>query len=323
MKTCYLIVGLAACGGGARPAAVVVATAPASTGECAFGGSVVSTGSDDNGNGMLDDVEIASRVVLCNDRPVESPPATVVRLVAEPAGAHCALAGTAVQSGPDRNRNGVLDDDEVDHIDYACGEPLLTRLALAPPDAQCVAGGVAFLAGRDHNHDGKLEDDEVEQRRVACGDELAGDIAVGSADDAAALAGIAVISNNPALGTLALPPGRIDGGLAIHGNPQLVQISASLRRRLGAVRIDANPQLTRIELVSATERLTAVGDVTVLSNESLERVTLDADVFAAIAMADNPRLAEVAMTGEEVTGDVRCPSSSASAARCGCSTTRG
>jgi hypothetical protein len=403
MKTCCLIgaLGLAACGGGARPAAVVVATTPASTAECPFGGAVVSTGSDDNGNGMLDDVEIADRVVVCSDPPVKPPPVTLVRLVAEPIGAHCALAGTAVQSGPDRNGNGVLDDDEVTHIDYACGEPLLTRLAPAPPDAQCVAGGVAFLAGRDHNHDGKLEDNEVEERHVACGDELAGDIAVGSVDDAAALAGIAVItgsltvdatavgelamprlvqvrggieikgnaalvrvalpalqtvdgvfalaldpqlttlelpllhrvgglvidgtaladlhalaaldevfgdvqiSNNPALGSLALPPGRVDGMLAIDRNAQLATISASLRGRLGAVHISTNPQLTGIDLAGAAAgRLTTVGGVTVMSNNSLERVALDADDFDAITIGDDPRLAEVAVTGVQVSGDV-------------------
>src|SRR5262245_40735814 len=105
MNTCCWVIGalgLAACSSPAlRPSpGVLVATTPASAAECPFGGAVVSSGADDDGNGVLDDDEIGSRVVVCHDAPAQPPPPTVVRLVAEPAGARCTLDGTAVQSGP-------------------------------------------------------------------------------------------------------------------------------------------------------------------------------------------------------------------------------
>jgi hypothetical protein len=151
------------------PAKLVVRVEPASVADCPFGGSVVSSGIDEDRNGVLDDDEVAKRTPLCNDPPVAAPPRAVVRLVPELRGEHCALDGTAVQSGPDRNGNGVLDDDEVEHIEYACGEVMRTRIIAVPIGATCVAGGVAFQVGRDRDRDGVLGDGEVEQTRIECG----------------------------------------------------------------------------------------------------------------------------------------------------------
>ena len=87
-----LLIGLfaiAACDDGATPSlegpggddapsgAVVVRTDPASPGECPHGGSVVSSGLDDNHNSKLDDSEIRTRTVLCRD----ALPQVVVRLL--------------------------------------------------------------------------------------------------------------------------------------------------------------------------------------------------------------------------------------------------
>lgn len=126
---------IAACGdngverpGPPPPAKLVVRVEPASVADCPFGGSVVSSGIDENRNGVLDDDEVAKRTPLCNDPPAAATPKTVVRLLPELRGEHCALDGTAVQSGPDRNGNGVLDDDEVEHIEYACGEVMRTQI---------------------------------------------------------------------------------------------------------------------------------------------------------------------------------------------------
>jgi len=309
MKTCWLIgaLGLAACGGNARPA-VVVNTAPASAAECPAGGAVVSSGADDNGNGLLDDAEVASRVVVCDDPPVKPPP-TLVRLVAEPTGAHCLLAGTAIESGPDRNGNGVLDDDEVTGVEYACGEPLLTRLAAAPPDAQCVAGGVAFLAGRDRNHDGRLEDDEVEQREVACGDEVARDIAVHTADDAAALAGIAVITgslmvDNVALGELAMPRlVQIRGGLEIKGNAALARVALPVLQTIdGVLALALDPQLTTLEL----PQLRRVGGLVLdgVAVSDLQGLAALAEVRGDVQISNDAALGALDLPPGRIDGDL-------------------
>jgi hypothetical protein len=160
---------VAACGDQVQealsPPEVVVGMEPARAAECQFGGTVIRSGLDDNRNGTLDDDEVQARTVLCNEPPAAPPPPIVVRLAREPEGGRCAMGGTAVQSGPDRNRNERLDDDEVEHVDYVCGEALLSRIAAEPIGVRCVAGGVAFLFGRDRDHDGELDDEESSRSR--------------------------------------------------------------------------------------------------------------------------------------------------------------
>lgn len=58
----------------------------------------------------------------CGSDPApEAPvPPALTRIDQVPRGAHCADGGIAIRSGIDRNRNGVLDDAEIDHTEYAC-----------------------------------------------------------------------------------------------------------------------------------------------------------------------------------------------------------
>jgi hypothetical protein len=88
--------------------------APGAT--CAAGGNAVLVGHDRNANGVLDDREIESTTNVCR----EDGPDTLVRVDPEPAGAHCASGGSAVHTGVDRNRDGVLENDEITSTTYAC-----------------------------------------------------------------------------------------------------------------------------------------------------------------------------------------------------------
>jgi len=317
------VVGLGACGGHAMqgPAVVLVRSEPVDAGQCPFGGAVVSSGLDDNGNGILDDAEIITRTTLCHDAPGQAPPMIVVRLVAEPAGPHCALASTAVQSGPDRNANGRLDDDEVTHVDYVCGEPLLTRLAPEPPGSRCVAGGLAFQIGRDRNHDGQLEDDEVEQAEIECGDVVARDVAIQTATDAAALANIAIIAgsltvNDTGLTELALPrlveirgalevqrsgslvhialPAlqAVDGRLALGLDPQLASIDLPALHRVGSLAITGDAALRDLGWLPALT--TVLGDIQISGNDALWSVDLPvSQIGGGLAIDGNAQLGRV------------------------------
>ncbi|HEY0985686.1 MAG TPA: hypothetical protein VGD80_01490, partial [Kofleriaceae bacterium] len=319
--------GSAACGdNGVRnevpPAPTLgVRTDPASAAECPAGGSVVSTGIDANRNGVLDDAEVTKRTVVCNDPPPKPPPKIVVRLVAEPIGEHCALGGTAVQSGPDRNDNGVLDADEVTHIDYACGETLLTRLAVEPPGLRCIAGGVAFLIGRDRDRDGELGADEVEQIEVQCGDRLSRDVAIHSAGDAAALANILTIdgsltvdgadltelslpqlvqvrgdleiAHDDALTRVALAALQsVDGRFALVLDRQLTALELPGLHRVGSLRID---QLAALQDLGGMPALTEVaGDVQVSGNGALAALVMSAiRVAGDLAIDENAQLARI------------------------------
>lgn len=343
IKVCGRIGGISGAFGAAAcahdpSAAVVVATGPAAAGACPFGGSVVSSGADANGNGVLDPGEVATQTTVCNDPPVATAP-TVMRLVAEPAGMHCALAGTAVETGPDLNGNSVLDDDEVTHIDYACGEPLLTRLVASPPDAQCAAGGLAYLAGRDRNHNGQLEDAEVEERDVSCGDVATRDLAIHDAADAAALAGLAVIAgsltvDDTALTELALPNllqiyggveitrnaglsrvslpalSAVGGSLVLAQDPALTEIALPQLGRTGGLVVDSATALHDLGGLAALTEVT--GDVQISHDDALAALALpDQRVGGNLAIDSNAQLARIAMAVPGRVGTVHIGSNGA------------
>ncbi|HEX3760079.1 MAG TPA: hypothetical protein VHW23_15290, partial [Kofleriaceae bacterium] len=312
---------------------VVARVDPAPASLCPDGGSVVRSGLDDNGNGVLDDDEVDASAVLCNDPPVAPPPPIVVRLVAEPGGgAHCELDGTAVQTGHDRNGNGVLDDDEVEYIDYLCGEALLSRITAAPPDARCPAGGVAFQAGRDRNHDGLLGDGEVEQTDVTCGDVVPRDVAITSADDAAALANIEVIAgaltvdgtavadltlsrlvrvngalritNNAALGHIALPSLQgVGGGLVLAGNGRLAAVELAQLQRAGSLTVDGTglTDLTGLPVLTQVD-----GDVEIADNAALIALAAPLrEIGGGLDVHGNAQLAELALPISDAVAAVR------------------
>src|SRR5690242_16129389 len=53
------------------------------------------------------------------DVPPETPPAVLSRIDAEPAGAHCEVAGAAIRTGHDRDGDGALSDAEIEATSYA------------------------------------------------------------------------------------------------------------------------------------------------------------------------------------------------------------
>jgi len=272
---------IGACGdsgssGTERPA-VVVRTDPASLADCPYGGSVVSSGLDENQNQVLDDAEIKTRTDVCNDASAQPPPPVVVRLVAEPKGDHCAEGGTAVQSGPDRNGNAQLDDDEVTHTDYVCGQAPVTRIVAEPEGAHCVAGGVAFLTGPDRNGNGQLDDDEIEQTQYECGDVLWRGVTVRSSADLAALANIRAIKGDLVIDDLsveqiALPAlEELGDSLVVLEDHSLWQISLPHLRSIGgAIFIQDDPVLTTVDLST----LVHIGsDLVIGSNPQLTDLT--------------------------------------------------
>jgi hypothetical protein len=302
---------------GGGPSRVVKRTEPASAAQCPYGGSVVSDGIDDNQNGVLDDAEVATRTVVCMPAPMQ-PPTIVVRLVAEPPGTNCAAGGTAVQSGPDQNGNGKLDDGEVAHTEYACGQVLLTRLAVEPAGAHCTAGGVAFFAGRDRDDDHVLEDAEIEVAEYECGDVLSRDVDIKSAADVAALANIRIITGALSVGfvtldVVALPRlEHVGGALLINvwelprlSLPQLQDVDGdfTLSGELAAIEL---PQLRRvgglkIELVGGLHDLRGLPalvevdhDVTITENFGLTSVELsNLSVGGNLEIESNDQLTRV------------------------------
>ncbi|HEX3763167.1 MAG TPA: hypothetical protein VHW23_30950 [Kofleriaceae bacterium] len=292
---------------GVPPARVLVRTDPASARDCPYGGSVVVSGTDNNSDGVLQDAEVLTRSVVCNPAPVQPPPPIVIRLVAEPPGKNCEAGGTAVESGPDQNRNGQLDDGEVAHIDYACGELLLTRLVTEPPGPRCRTGGVEFQSGRDRDGDGVLEDAEIEARELHCGDVIVGDVAASTADDLAALAGIRVITGNltvtarEEVHTLSLPHlEHVGGQLEIFGL-QLADIALPVLQDVGGV--------TSIHAGDAIEcpGLRRVGGLGLqaMGVSDLAAFSALTEIDGDLTISDMPSLVSIERSSLAIRGDLR------------------
>jgi hypothetical protein len=162
------LVALTACGdNNSLHGTTLVRVDPEPPGEhCANGGVAVSSGNDANGDGVLDDGEIASTEYVC------SAASTLVRVIAEPAGANCATGGLAVQSGLDTDGDHVLEDSEVLATSYVCTGPSgtteLVRVDSEPSGANCADGGSAVRIGADTNGNGVLDDSEVTATTYVC-----------------------------------------------------------------------------------------------------------------------------------------------------------
>jgi hypothetical protein len=142
---------------------------------CPHGGHSVTTGLDRNGNGELDDDEVASTEYAC----ATSVPGVLVRVQAVAPGERCAHGGQVARAGPDADGNGTLEDGEVTREVYGCMEPepekVLHRTVKQPrvsppPPWECSWGYTWVEAGPDMNGNGQLDDAEVRTQTSLCVD---------------------------------------------------------------------------------------------------------------------------------------------------------
>ncbi|WNG47632.1 hypothetical protein F0U60_28535 [Archangium minus] len=139
---------------------------------CKAGGVRVEAGADTNGNGELEAGEVRSTEYVCQNEP-EPAPSVLVTQTPDAPGPACAAGGFFVRAGADTNRNGTLDDAEVQRSFHSCqSEPVavLLRTKAEPVGTNCADGGVAVQAGPDTNEDGALGDGEVETTSYVCGE---------------------------------------------------------------------------------------------------------------------------------------------------------
>jgi len=118
---------------------------PVGSPTCTGGGIGIYTGSDSNGNGVLEASEILKGTPVCGPMTDAGKPGGLVSLVmiaSEPTGTvHCPAGGLKVLSGADANKNGVLDADETVFTEYLCnGAPGASSragivVAVGPPPA--------------------------------------------------------------------------------------------------------------------------------------------------------------------------------------------
>ncbi len=110
----------AADGGNAVSVTARTVTIPAGDTDCPFGGSLVETGIDENGNGLLDNNEVDNTEKVCNGADGSNGLNSLVAINEEPAGANCTDGGIKIETGLDANGNDTLDAGEVARLSYVC-----------------------------------------------------------------------------------------------------------------------------------------------------------------------------------------------------------
>ncbi len=158
---------------GADGTSILVQTSTLAPGaDCPNGGLQIVSGLDDDGDGELAMTEIDTTTFACDGDPGQDGRGnSAARISAEPAGSNCTLGGTRIETGPDTDGDGQLDDDEVTQTRYACdGADFATLVTVEsePIGETCLAGGQRIREGVDDNGNGMLDSTEVDSTTFVC-----------------------------------------------------------------------------------------------------------------------------------------------------------
>jgi hypothetical protein len=151
---------------------LVVQTEEPAGDNCEFGGQRIDAGFDDDADGELDDAEIDATTYVCRGAPGDDALQLLTVTSTDTDGQCPESGGTVIRSGLDDNRDGVLDEGEVDLERTVCGgdssERNLVVVDQEPPGENCASGGQRIRSGIDVNDDGLLQESEVEQQELFC-----------------------------------------------------------------------------------------------------------------------------------------------------------
>lgn len=239
--------------------------------ECTNGGVDIEVGIDENADELLGPDEVDTVVTVCNgengSQGAEGPDSTtsLIKTRTESQGSNCPNGGIAIETGIDANKNGILDDQEV--------EPASTTFV-------CNGEGGS---------------------QTACG-VIEGTVTIESALDLRALTGCTAITGNlivRANGLNSLAPlsslTAVGGDLIVQGNSFTTLAGLEgLTSVGGQLVIEFNPSLTAL---TALEDLTSVGGpIFIGSNASLSTLAgLEGlTIIDSLEIAENDGLTTVA-----------------------------
>lgn len=178
--------------------------------------------------------------------------------------AECAHGGVVVRSGDDRDRDGVLDDDEVTGATPVCDDRpprVLTRVDTVAPGAACERGGSIIRSGVDLDGDEVLDDGEVASTETVCAPVVSSDrliegsVTIQHANDVARLRGIHVITGDLivedtwSLPNVVVPDVRYIGGSVVIRNRRDGRVDLSaVTRIVGDVSLDPTARISELRL---------------------------------------------------------------------------
>ncbi|MEN0063858.1 MAG: putative Ig domain-containing protein [Myxococcota bacterium] len=190
---------------------------------CTAGGQQLTSGLDEDGNGLLEGVEIDDVVYVCD------PVANLVTVSPELEGVStdCPDGGSRIEAGLDLNGDGTLEASEIATTTFVCnGDDGLASLVVVseePAGDNCASGGSRVDSGLDLNEDDALDIDEITSSQFICD-------GIDGVDGADGLNGTDGLDGSSALVRVATePPGancagggtRVEGGLDVNGNDVL------------------------------------------------------------------------------------------------------
>lgn len=143
--------------------------------QCAFGGFVVRSGVDDDGDGVLAPGEADATAYVCHGAPGANGSNgtngrnSLLILNVEAPGPNCAHGGTKIQAGLDLDDSGTLEAGEA-ATSFVCngapgadgsdGRNGLLVSSVEPPGGNCAHGGTRLHTGLDVNRNGVLDSGE-------------------------------------------------------------------------------------------------------------------------------------------------------------------
>ena len=136
---------------------------------CENGGIKVNSGIDSNNNGVLEESEIKSSTFVCNGIDGNT---SLTRITNENSGSNCENGGLKIEYGVDTNRNGELNDSEVQYTTYTCngldGNLSLTNITDETKGTVCENGGIKIEVGIDSNKNNLLDESEIHMTKYVC-----------------------------------------------------------------------------------------------------------------------------------------------------------
>ncbi|MHA7628056.1 DUF7151 family protein [Corallococcus sp. M7] len=249
---------------------VLLRTRPVSPGaRCPLGGQVSHAGHDANGNGLLEDEEIAREVYACDEpAPVALRLRSLAAFTAPCDGDDS--GGTALEAGPDLDGDKALAMSEVEATHYFCGlelTDLKLRHQAEPAGPNCARGGTRVEAFQDLDHDGEPDRNGASAAVYVCQATRVhdGDFAVTGPMDLVALEGVThlrgeLVISAPTLTDASLPSlAIIEGSLTVRGNASLRRLSMpALRFVGGTAAVISNARLDALTLGTAPDTMLRV-----------------------------------------------------------------
>ncbi|WP_437809086.1 DUF7151 family protein [Sorangium sp. So ce1078] len=293
---------------------------------CADGGVAVRSGLDENGNGLLDEEEIAATEYVCDD-------ALLTRMVAEPPGENCASDGIAFQLGHDTDGDGMLGDTEVEWTEVECSDVIWRDVVVTSAEDLSLLAEIRAIHGKLSIHGSSIPSFELPalayiggRLRVsdnsaltafslpalaAVGDtlEVHGNAELARMDLAALvqIGGELQLGANPALVDVGLPRlNEVDGEIVVRDNAALEALELRMFDKVEDLVIQGNASLTDVLVrVSPLRDLsTRAGRAMLLDNPKLVSATLVAENFHDIHVVSNASLQEITIESERIAGDL-------------------